>query len=675
LKDITYKLEYRPEIDGLRAWAVLPVVLFHASLPGFSGGFIGVDIFFVISGYLITTILLTELNNDSFSIINFYERRARRILPALFVVVISCLPLAFIWMSPDQLLRFGKALVAVPTFISNFLFWQESGYFAEIAKETPLLHTWSLAVEEQYYIAIPMILWVLWYYTRKWIFVIFALGSIASFIIALQLHKYGSSTAFFFSMSRAWELGAGSLLALLNRNGLTSHRWGDFLTFTGLFLLTIGFVFIDEASVHPGYLTVIPVIGTALIIQFARADGWISKTFLSNRLFNEIGRMSYSLYLWHYPLFAFAHLYTQGELSPTVILLLLVLTAVFAFASYRFVEKPLRNKTKFGRAFIFTFAGTMSATVITLGFWLTSSNGLPSRYPDEVVKALTPEGLTNDCSWTSPLPEYPQIKVCAFGDTSAKRKVVLWGDSHASATWAALNDSLKDKRLKGWYMSNNYCNRIVTLYESSSASDNDIKQCQSSLEVMSKMLADANLSSIVIAIRWTYRLYPVEGAIGSYNFDNGEEGVESAMAGYSYALDKDGKLSISPEDKSRAMQDFIRYFEKFGANVIVQYPVPEVGWDVPSYLHKHYLNSGELPKSLSTSFDRYKARNKFVIDNLDAVGKQDKLFRLYPQDVLCNTLVADRCVAYLDGVTYYMDDDHVSKLGSTMLIDTIKEYL
>jgi peptidoglycan/LPS O-acetylase OafA/YrhL len=206
-------MEYRREIDGLRALAVLPVILFHAGFTTFSGGFVGVDVFFVISGYLITTIILTELEQGTFSIVNFYERRARRILPALFVMMLACLPFAWFWLLPEDMKDFSQSLLAVSVFASNILFWRESGYFDSAAELKPLLHTWSLAVEEQYYMLFPLFLMATWRFGRRWI-----LGSLIAVALAsLALAQWGSlvkpAATFYLLPTRVWELLIGAFAA------------------------------------------------------------------------------------------------------------------------------------------------------------------------------------------------------------------------------------------------------------------------------------------------------------------------------------------------------------------------------------------------------------------------------------------------------------------------------
>lgn len=292
-------MKYRPEIDGLRAVAVLPVILFHAGLGLFAGGFVGVDVFFVISGYLITTILLTEIEEDRFSLWTFYERRARRILPALFVVLLACLPFAWVWMLPEQLEAFGKSLVAVMLFGSNILFWRETGYFAPAAEEKPLLHTWSLAVEEQYYLVVPLILMVgLRRFGRNptfWGLVILSLVSLALCEIGRRSHP---SAAFYLAPTRAWELLAGSLCAFIQRHDGRQRR-SQVLSGLGLGLICASVLAFDGQTPFPSLYALVPVLGTVLIILFATADT-LAGRILTLRGFVGIGLISYSAYLWRW---------------------------------------------------------------------------------------------------------------------------------------------------------------------------------------------------------------------------------------------------------------------------------------------------------------------------------------------------------------------------------------
>ena len=359
-------MKYRSEIDGLRALAVLPVILFHAGFEWFSGGFVGVDVFFVISGYLITTIIISEMAEDKFSIVNFYERRARRILPALFFVMAACLPFAWLWLTPNDLKDFGQSLVAVATFSSNILFWFESGYFATAAELKPLLHTWSLAVEEQYYILFPIFLMLTWRLGLKWILILLSIV----FFISLGIAQWGAynspSGAFFLLPTRGWELLVGVFAAfyLKYNTHLKSHSLNQALSLIGFCMIVYSIVAFDEKTPFPSLYALVPTIGTGLLILCAVPKTFIHK-LLSLKFIVGIGLFSYSAYLWHQPLLAFARHRLLGDVSDLILLALCIASLAMAWFSWRFVEKPFRSKGIFSRKFIFTGAIT-SIIIFTL---------------------------------------------------------------------------------------------------------------------------------------------------------------------------------------------------------------------------------------------------------------------------------------------------------------------
>jgi len=346
-------LKYRAEIDGLRALAVVPVILFHAGFELFSGGFVGVDVFFVISGYLITTILIEDIENKRLSIINFYERRARRILPALFFVMLVCIPFAWLWMLPSQMKDFSQSFVAISLFASNILFWRERGYFSAASEEIPFLHTWSLAVEEQYYVMFPIFLILVWRFGRNKVFWLIVVMLIMSLILSEFGWRIRPTANFYLAPTRAWELFAGSLAAfIVQNNGVQKN---NSLAFLGLAAIFFSIFVYDESTPFPSVYAIIPVSGVILLVLYAEKETLVA-SLLSNKVIVKIGLISYSAYLWHQPLFAFARIKVVNEPSHLIMSILAFSSFPLAYLSWKFIETPFRDKLIINRTKIFCFS-------------------------------------------------------------------------------------------------------------------------------------------------------------------------------------------------------------------------------------------------------------------------------------------------------------------------------
>lgn len=375
-------MQYRPEIDGLRTIAVLPVILFHAGVSQMSGGYIGVDVFFVISGFLITGILARELEAGQFSLLGFYERRARRILPSLVVVLAATMVAGFFLMLPYELAELSRAVMAVILFVSNILFWRESGYFAPASELNPLLHTWSLAIEEQYYILFPLLLWACWKWCKGGVFLLLVVISLGSLALAEMLSTRMPLTNFYLLPTRAWELLAGSLTALyLLRNRQPEGWCSEVLGIAGLAAITYSIFAFDASTPFPSLWAVIPVLGTVAIILGTRPATLVGR-FLSSPAFVGIGLISYSAYLWHQPLFAYARLTeADGHPSQLTMLGLAGLSLILAWISWRYVESPFRRRDAFSRAKIFALSGASGVALSGMAAFIIFSDGLPNRYP------------------------------------------------------------------------------------------------------------------------------------------------------------------------------------------------------------------------------------------------------------------------------------------------------
>lgn len=338
-------LKYRSEIDGLRAVAVIPVVFFHAGFELFSGGFVGVDVFFVISGYLITTIILNELENSSFSLKYFYERRARRILPALFFMIYITSIFSFILLTRSELGNYFGSVSATILFYSNFYFWKNAPYFESESELEPLIHTWSLSIEEQFYLLIPILLLISYKYIGRYIFVLLSVIFFSSLLICqLFALKTGGTLNFYFTLTRGWELALGGLAAyfLIKNKVSIPETISGLFSAIGLALILFSTFYFSRDILYPSVYTLLPTIGTVLIIIFCDEHSYIKKV-LSQKLFVSIGLVSYSLYLWHQPVLALSKIYFD-DFTASITVLSISTAFALSLISYNYIEKPFRHK-------------------------------------------------------------------------------------------------------------------------------------------------------------------------------------------------------------------------------------------------------------------------------------------------------------------------------------------
>lgn len=436
-------LKYRPEIDGLRAVAVIPVILFHAGFKAFSGGFIGVDVFFVISGYLITSIIIRDIEAGTFSFAGFYERRARRILPALFVVMLCCLPFAWMWLFPFDLKTFSTSLISVCLFASNILFWRQSGYFDTASELKPLLHTWSLAVEEQFYIFFPIMLIVLFRFARGYLTPFIAIATVSSLALSDYLSRSHADFNFFWAPTRAWELGLGSLCSLIRP--APRRSLDNLISGLGLIAVIVSLFLFDEESRMPSLYSLLPVLGVCAIILFAGA-GTVVNFMLSRKLVVGIGLVSYSAYLIHQPLFAFARWRSILPLTIFQVTALIILTFIAAYLSWRFIEFPWRDKKNFpflSRRVLVSTSLSFISVFFAFGTYGDLTRGAPDRFPAELLTILKGTedvgNYRNDCLNGPSATDDIVPRLCHLGAHNDHTDFVLFGDSYAGAIADGVN--------------------------------------------------------------------------------------------------------------------------------------------------------------------------------------------------------------------------------------------
>ncbi len=446
---------YRPDIDGLRAIAVLSVVLYHFEIGGVKGGFVGVDVFFVISGYLITGIIRSELAKGEFTLARFYERRARRIFPALFVMLLATMVAGLFLLLPSDLARLGQATIATILFVSNVLYYRQSGYFDEVADFNPLLHTWSLGVEEQFYVGLPLLLVAVCRFRPQWTVRVVALCALVSFVACVVAQPFIGKLVFFLSPFRAWELLLGGVLALGAVPQFRNDTLRQVASALALVVL-LGAVTQLRASVDfPGWKAAIPVLSSAVLLHAGASGHSLANRVLAWRPLVLVGLVSYSLYLWHWPLLVFVK-YRQGmtPLGMEQVLVLSVVALLLAVASYRWVEQPFRRWRGKGvqagaRPRVFAVSGLSAMLLVAMGAALAATQGLPGRVPPAVLaldRGRSPEIPYKECDGK---PISVELAACRIGAEGIDASVLVWGDSWAIALAPALDDVLKREGRSG----------------------------------------------------------------------------------------------------------------------------------------------------------------------------------------------------------------------------------
>jgi len=440
---------YRADIDGLRAVAVTLVLLFHAEL-GVSGGFVGVDVFFVISGYLITGLILRDQAAGTFSLADFWVRRIRRIAPASLLMTCVVVLCGALLLFPADFEELGESAIAHPLMVSNFYFWKKTGYFDGPADLKPLLHTWSLAVEEQFYVIYPILLMLLGRCPRRFMAAALALIAAASFGVSVWGVQSAPGAAFFLLPSRVWELVLGGLLCFLPLPDRVPVRWIQLLALAGGGAIAAATALYTSSTPFPGIAAVLPCLGTALLIY---ANGcrqsWIGRC-LAWKPFVQVGLLSYSLYLWHWPIVVFLRNQLGEEFTLGPRLFAVAASFLAAYLSWRFVETPLRHGTSgYRRQTVFVAFAGVSTVLIAIGWCIQESKGLPQRYSPELQRILASMKAPRFQKFVL-LADVSSGRLPEFGDRSGAVKCLVWGDSHAMALIPALDETCRELGVHGF---------------------------------------------------------------------------------------------------------------------------------------------------------------------------------------------------------------------------------
>lgn len=643
-----FSLPYRRDIDGLRAVAVLSVVLYHFGVPGLAGGFVGVDVFFVISGFLIGGLLWREQEaSGRIDLVRFYTRRLRRLAPAFVVMALATAVASWFILLPYEFREFGKQLIAATVYLSNVFFWREAGYFDAASEEKPLLHTWSLSVEEQFYILLPLILIVLFRWAPRLRLGLLWVIALASLEACLFMTPRDSISTFYLLHYRAWEFLAGVLLAIHMALG-----WRPMaplaMSAMGLAMILFSLVGTDASAGFPGWQAMIPVFGTLLVLAGGTQDHVLTR-WLSRPLPVGIGLISYSLYLWHWPVFVVSHYARDGYAHFGEAMGWMALAFVLAYLSWRCVETPVRT-AGWRSGWVFSGAVVTSVVLIGLGGTVFRTDGLPERFSDDVRPHIAASGdFLQDFSRCQIAADGPLsgLEICPIGPDGTP-DILVWGDSHLRAFAEGVDAAAWDADRPGLLMWRAGCPPLFGVDKRESyATPAQDAACRAANDQIARALTELDLKDILLIGRWSY--YAHGRGVG--------RDVENTIA-----------LSPSFEDAVRPTLD---QMAQAGVSVHVLRQVPEIP-NYDSRMMARALAHGRVDAEgvrAQTTIQEHQALSRAAAGESPWQNVSHIASWLDPWPDLC---AEDTCQALPDGQPFYFDNNHVTNTAARAMSDIFR---
>jgi peptidoglycan/LPS O-acetylase OafA/YrhL len=641
---------YRPDIDGLRAIAVLAVVMFHAFPGAFRGGFVGVDIFFVISGFLISTILLTSLERGSYSIVEFYRRRVRRIFPALLTVIATTAAAGWFLLLPDELGQLGKHIAAGAGFVSNIVLYRESGYFDRGGEDKLMLHLWSLAVEEQYYIVWPLLLAAVWRWKRGFLAVVSGVAAV-SFAANLILMERDPSAAFYWPIARFWELMVGGALA-----HVALHRpdWAkgfdNAKTWAGVVLLAAGFALINPQRAFPSWWALLPVLGSALVIA-AGPSAWFNRHVLANRAMVWVGLISYPLYLWHWPLLSMSHITDGGTASRNQRIALVLASIVLAWLTYVLVEKPIREQRKIptpalAGAMVLLFAVGMGV-FLQDGFEGRKVYGVKRMAPVNQQEPLPPLSALTDTCRDSGLDATLQPLCIGRVNPSAGRQVVVLGDSQAAGWMGSAAKAAREDGYGVTVISNPGCPPLFGVRQSPGPLDRSACTKLGETDKVIEAILRMKPAALVLVARWDlyYRGFTRNGK------------VEKTIHFLTTAADTPASAASTRDALARQLPATAHRIQQEGVVPVIALNPPVLRGNVQNLRMEVAVTAADQRQVLMHNIARNAGLQLF-----------DPAAKMCP--------AAGACALYdTKGAPLYTDDNHLSPAGSLYMYPEVRELL
>lgn len=648
---------FRKDINGLRAWAVIAVILYHFSIPGFSGGYVGVDIFFVISGFLMTKIVMQGLEKGNFSLWNFYLARARRIIPALLALSLCLMLLGWFFLITADYQALAEQVQMAIAFISNIVFFYDAGYFDASSHEKWLLHTWSLSVEWQFYTLLPLVSLIVWRYLgATGIKVMFALCAISSLCFSIYMTQQDPDAAFYLLQFRAWEMIIGGAVwlftqALISNRALPENA-SKIIEYIGIAFICYSIFSFNSTLPWPGIYALLPVTGAVLILVAGQQKSWLTGNWIMQR----IGRSSYSLYLWHWPLVV--ALNYSGKLNNiSWVVAAIILTLLLGELSLKFIENPCRQqlakRSPLQNTILFIIAlglvGSMAQVIV--------SQKISGRLPEAVKLAAAESNNSNPkrkkCMLRS--KKGGESKLCQFG--TGEPSVIVMGDSHANAVITAAGEAASEFNGSALELSLSICTNLKGLKRHGDKRN----ACQAFNERYIKALSSTDFLGNMPVVLMTRHSYYLHGPNEAFHRNFGK------------ALVYFSEYNQTPNEKLNAeyTQALITTTCQIAKSrpVFLVRPIPEMGVNVPKTMARQ-LMLGQKEVDISISIEEYHQRHAVIWAAQDKAVQQCNAKILNPLPYLCHD---GRCISQIEGRPIYYDDDHLSEFGNKLLVPMFQE--
>jgi peptidoglycan/LPS O-acetylase OafA/YrhL len=648
MENKTAHIKYRPDIDGIRAIAIILTLFFHAKIPYFSGGFIGVDVFFVISGFLITSIILKNLNSNSFSFKEFYIRRVKRIFPVLIVVLISVWLIGWNYFLLDEFKLLNKHLAAGTVFSSNLVLFLESGnYFAASSESKLLLHLWSLAIEEQFYLIWPLSLFIIWKFQKHVLKIIFAI-IIISFILNIYTINFNKVMAFYFPVTRFWELLFGGVLAYLNlfkKNSIDifinkilnkfniSIKSSNLKSILGISLIILGLIFCSSSEIlYPGFWALFPVIGSFLLI-FSDQNSFINKYFLSNRIMVFIGGLSYSLYLWHWPILAFSNTINGGESSLITNIFCLFVSLILSYLSYILIEKPIRFSERKLTLNILIFTPIIIGIITSLLYFykvkpLSSHDPLITKINDSLI------------DWTAPNAHIYEIYEKSNPKNHNNGKVLYWGDSNMGQYWSRIEKIQNEHPENSKSILFAYQTGCFPVLHVSKINEVD---CLKWNEKIYKLRNDAEIDTVVLAANW-HALYEAKGVVFN-DINNQEEQIfYNSVAMNKFFNQLSSQVKAFKENRKKVY-------------LILNIPVGKE-YSPKSLLTRSFINGIKINEKKFVDNPKFMSENLLISSKLKKIADENGAIIIDPTKLLCHNSSCQ--VMTNEFYPIYLDSTHLN---------------